>query len=30
VSARSGRVQITEPDSSDHFGLVCTISVTRE
>jgi hypothetical protein len=29
VTAKSGRVQITEPDSSDHFGLVCTISVKR-
>jgi hypothetical protein len=29
VTATSGRVQITEPDSSDHFGLVCTISVRR-
>ncbi len=23
-----GRVQITEPDSSDHLGLVCTVSVS--
>lgn len=29
VTATSGRVQITEPDSSDHFGLVCAISVMR-
>ena len=29
VTASSGRVQITEPDSSDHFGLVCTISIKR-
>lgn len=27
VTALSGRVQITEPESSDHFGLVCTISI---
>lgn len=27
VMALNGRVQITEPDSSDHFGLVCTISI---
>ncbi|MDT5013867.1 MAG: hypothetical protein QOD39_27 [Mycobacterium sp.] len=29
VSASAGRVQITEPDSSDHFGLVCSINVRR-
>lgn len=29
VTGLSGRVQITEPDSSDHFGLVCTISISR-
>ena len=29
VTASSGRVQITEPDSSDHFGLVCTVNVRR-
>lgn len=23
-----GRVQITEPDSSDHLGLVCTVSIS--
>ena len=27
VTALSGRIQITEPDSSDHFGLVCTVSI---
>lgn len=29
VTATYGRVQITEPDSSDHFGLVCTVSIER-
>jgi endonuclease/exonuclease/phosphatase family metal-dependent hydrolase len=29
VTVEAGRVQITEPDSSDHFGLVCTISIKR-
>ncbi|MCW2752453.1 MAG: hypothetical protein JWR83_3563 [Aeromicrobium sp.] len=28
VTALDGRLQITEPGSSDHFGLVCTISIT--
>ena len=27
VKALSGRIHITEPDSSDHFGLVCTVSI---
>lgn len=27
VTALDGRVQITEPDSSDHVGLVCTVSI---
>lgn len=27
VTALSGHVQITEPDSSDHFGLVCTVLI---
>lgn len=25
--AVEGRVQVTEPDSSDHFGLVCTVTI---
>ena len=29
VTVLDGRVQITEPESSDHFGLVCTVSVPR-
>ena len=28
VTAVDGRVQITEPDSSDHLGLVCTIAIS--
>lgn len=28
VTALDGRVQITEPDSSDHLGLVCTVSIS--
>lgn len=28
VSAFDGRVQITEPDSSDHLGLVCTVAIS--
>jgi len=28
VTALDGRVQITEPDSSDHLGLVCTIAIS--
>lgn len=28
VSVLDGRVQTTEPDSSDHLGLVCTLSIT--
>lgn len=27
VTALDGRVQVTEPDSSDHLGLVCTVSI---
>ncbi len=27
VTAIDGRVQMTEPDSSDHLGLVCTVSI---
>jgi hypothetical protein len=27
VTAIDGRVQVTEPDSSDHLGLVCTLSI---
>jgi hypothetical protein len=27
VTAIDGRVQVTEPDSSDHLGLVCTMSI---
>jgi len=27
VAALSGRVQITEPDSSDHLGMVCDVSI---
>lgn len=30
VTAVNGRVQITEPDSSDHFGLVCTIAIKAQ
>jgi endonuclease/exonuclease/phosphatase family metal-dependent hydrolase len=29
ATALDGRVQITEPDSSDHLGLVCTVSISR-
>jgi len=29
VTALDGRLQVSEPESSDHFGLVCTISITR-
>jgi hypothetical protein len=28
VTALDGRVQISEPDSSDHLGLVCTLSIS--
>jgi hypothetical protein len=28
VTVLDGRVQVTEPDSSDHLGLVCTISIS--
>jgi hypothetical protein len=28
VTVIDGRVQSTEPDSSDHLGLVCTVSIT--
>ncbi|MCW2770130.1 MAG: hypothetical protein JWR27_1563 [Aeromicrobium sp.] len=27
ATALEGRVQITEPDSSDHFGLACTVAI---
>ena len=27
VEALAGRVQVTEPDSSDHLGLVCTVQI---
>ena len=27
VSVLEGRVQVTEPDSSDHLGLVCTVAI---
>jgi hypothetical protein len=27
VTALDGRVQVTEPDSSDHLGLVCTVRI---
>ncbi|MBC7630852.1 hypothetical protein [Aeromicrobium sp.] len=29
VTVLDGRVQTSEPDSSDHFGLVCTVSVAE-
>ncbi|MCW2830387.1 MAG: hypothetical protein JWP31_1079, partial [Aeromicrobium sp.] len=29
VTALDGRVQMTEPDSSDHFGLVCTVTIAE-
>ncbi|MCW2841603.1 MAG: hypothetical protein JWR55_3086 [Aeromicrobium sp.] len=29
VTVVDGRVQTTEPDSSDHLGLVCTLSIRR-
>ncbi|QGG41409.1 hypothetical protein [Aeromicrobium yanjiei] len=28
VTAIDGRVQMTEPDSSDHLGLVCTVAIS--
>jgi len=28
ATAINGRVQVSEPDSSDHLGLVCTVSIT--
>ncbi|AWB92354.1 hypothetical protein [Aeromicrobium chenweiae] len=28
VTAVDGRVQMTEPDSSDHLGLVCTVAIS--
>jgi hypothetical protein len=28
VTVLDGRVQTTEPDSSDHLGMVCTLSIS--
>ncbi|MCW2789495.1 MAG: hypothetical protein JWP56_1798 [Aeromicrobium sp.] len=30
ASALEGRVQITEPDSSDHLGLACTVAIRAD